>query len=79
MTLKVFKDTRTKSGELGALGAESSINFNKNFNASVGADADADADVDTNAWASSIPLTSTSLKQGNYCDCITRYDQNEGQ
>ena len=31
----------------------------QNFNAGV------DVDVDANAWASSIPLTSTSLRRGN--------------
>ena len=33
----------------------------QNFNAGV----DADADTDANAWASSLPLTSTSSRQGN--------------
>ena len=39
-------------------------NFNASVDANADTDADANADVDTDAWASSIPLTSTSLRQG---------------
>ena len=57
MTLKMSKDTYTKFGEARNSRGRA-INLNKNFNASV------DADVDTDARASSIPLTSTSLRIG---------------
>ena len=37
----------------------------QNFNASVDVDADTDANVNADPWASSIPLISASLRQGN--------------
>ena len=52
---------------MGALGTElytSRKTLMQNLNAGVDADVNANADDNTNAWASSIPLNSTSLNRG---------------